>query len=62
MTTPNTTDAFPRNAEAGRLLHVHGRNELEEKSKSWYRLYAEQFVEPMVRGATCHCLFALPGN
>ena len=41
---------------------MHGRNELEEKSKSWYRLYAEQFVEPMVRGATCHCLFALPGN
>jgi hypothetical protein len=28
---------------------MHGRNELEEKTKSWYRLYAEQFVEPMVR-------------
>ena len=33
--------------EAQRLLLVHGRNELADKTKPWYRLYAEQFVEPM---------------
>jgi len=34
-------------AEAARLLELHGRNELVEKLKPWWRLYAEQFVEPM---------------
>ena len=34
-------------SEAAALLSVHGRNELADETKPAWRLYAEQFVEPM---------------